>query len=99
MTTWADMRRRLVPGTLLATHYHYDIGKGDPPVRAIMSGKTVLNMEACDWSRGQESRFPLPPATQVTVHDDRSFTVHDPSGDPKYDRDYRIVDSYEEVAA
>lgn len=96
--TWAEMKRRLVPGTLLATHYHYDIGKGDPPVRAIVSGKGVLNMEACDWSRGQESRFELPPAKLVTVHDDgEGFTVHDPSMNNAFDRDYRIVSSYEEV--
>ena len=97
--TWAEMKRQLVPGTLLATHYHYDIGKGDPPVRAILDGKSVLRMEACDWSGGRPSHFDLPPASQVTVHDERSFTVHDPSGDPGYDRDYRIVNSYEEVAA
>jgi hypothetical protein len=97
--TWAEMKRQLVPGTLLATHYHSDpFGKGDPPVRAILSGGSVKRLEACAWSRGNVSHFDLPPASQVTVHDDRSFTVHDPSGDPKYDRDYRIVEARDAVA-
>lgn len=99
--TWAEMKRRLVPGTLLATHYVGDpFGKGDPPVRAILDGKTRFRMEPCAWSNGKPSYFDLPPASQVTVHPDgEGFTVHDPSGDSKYDREYRIVSSYEEVTA
>ena len=87
--TFADLKRRLVPGAVLATHYPQDpFGKGDPPERAIVRGKTSLVMEATDWSRGQTSHWQMPKASEVTILGPDSFSVH-PGTD--MERQYTIV--------
>ena len=90
MRTLADVRRRLRPGALLSTHYlSGEWRKGDPPPRRIVTGTSVLRMEACDWSNGQESRFEIPPASRLQITGPDSFIV-DP--DTCSAREYRILE-------
>ena len=92
MKTAADVRRRLVPGARLATHYLNDaFGKGDPPVREIMGGSSVLRMEACDWSNGRESRFDIPKASLIEITGPDPFIVRDEVPDGWADREYTFV--------
>lgn len=78
MKTVADLKRRLIPGAVLATRYlDPTFHKGDPPPRRIMGGKGVLRMEACEWSNGQESRFEIPSAAHILITGPDTFIVND----------------------
>lgn len=89
MTTFADMKRRLVPGVVLETHYPGDpFGKGDPPPRELVRGRTSLVMAATEWSNGNESHWQMPKASEVTILDADSFALEHGT---RYERQYRIV--------
>lgn len=90
MTTFADFKRRLVPGVLLGTTYPGDpFGKGDPPPRRLVAGKTSLVMEATAWSNGQTSHWQMPKAGDVTIIDDDTFALEAGS---RFERRYTIME-------
>lgn len=83
MNSLAELKRRMVVDAKLDTIYNPNMGKGNPPTRAVVERhSTYCLMEACDWSKGNTSRFEFPKASELTFFADNpdKFKIDDGDG-------------------